>query len=164
MKKLIFIIFVLSSFAALAASDCSFNFKDFHSLLVQKSKKFKVLKPENKDDISKTVTQQAKLRTGEDLIFVGGGCAHISYSFTYSKIKFKTKTVQEQFQKARDLLAKSDIQKGYFEVLMTAIDQALKKPIQKSKTDVYDLKCGDAMCSLDLSSKNSLKLNYSFAL
>ncbi|MBC7427934.1 MAG: hypothetical protein H7336_04925 [Bacteriovorax sp.] len=164
MKKLITIFFIVLSFSAMAAVDCSFNFKDFHSMLEAKSKKYKSVKPESKDEISKTVTQQAKLKTGEDVLFVGGGCAHFSYSFNFSKVKFKTNKVQEQFKKAHDLLLYIDIQKGKKDILVTSLETAMKKPIQKSKTDLYDLKCGDALCNLDLSSKNSLKISYSFAL
>lgn len=164
MKKLIFTLFILTAFSALAADECSFNFKDFHSLLDQKSKKYKNLKPETKDEISKTVTQEARLRTGEKLLFLGGGCAHVSYAFIFSNVKFKTKKVQEQFKKTHDLLKGLDVAPGYTDVLIKALADAMKRPIKRSTHDVYDLACGDAICNLDLSQKNSMKISYSFAL
>ncbi len=165
MKKLIPLFILLISFSAMAETDgCSFNFSEFHSLLEQKSKKFKNMKPESKDEISKTLTQEATLRTGEKILFVGGGCAHMGYAFVYSKVKVKGKKTQDQFKKARDLLIYTDIRQGYKDSMLKGLEAVLKNPIKKSKTDVYDLPCGDALCTLDLSQKNSMKIGYSFAL
>lgn len=165
MKKIILTLFTLTTFTAMAADECAFNFKDFHSLLDQKSKKYKGLKPETKDEVSKTITQEARLRkTGEKVLFIGGGCAHVNYAFIFSNVKFKTKKVEEQFKKTHDLLKNLDVKPGYTDVLVTALANAMKKPIKKSPHDVYDLACGDAICNLDLSQKNSMKISYSFDL
>ena len=164
MKKIILFITLITSFSIMAAEDCSFNFKDFHSILDQKSKKYKKMKPETKDEISKTVTQETRLKSGEKLLFIGGGCAHFNFAFIFSNIKFKTPKVQEKFQKAHDLLKNLDVKPGHTEVLITALNEAMKKPIKKTKHEVYDLACGDGICNLDLSQKNSMKISYSFAL
>ena len=168
MKIIIFFFIILpitlSVNSAIASEDCSFNFKDFHSIIDNKSKKFKSIKPETKDEISKTVTQKAKLKSGEDVLFIGGGCAHFSYSFNYSNLRIKSKKIQDLFKKAYDLLVSTEVVKNYTNPLISSLDKALKAPIKKSKTEVYDLPCGDAMCSLDLSSKTSIKINYSFIL
>ncbi len=164
MKTLICSLFMLSTLSTFAADECAFNFKDFHSLLEQKSKKYKGLKPETKDEISKTVTQETRLKSGEKLLFIGGGCAHFSYAFIFSNVKFKTKKVQEQFKRTHDLLKNLDVKPGHTDILIKALADAMNKPIKKSPHDVYDLACGDAICNLDLSQKNSMKISYSFGL
>lgn len=164
MKKIILALFIFSIFSTLAAEECSFNFKEFHSLLDQKSKKYKAIKPETKDDISKTITQEARLKTGEKVLFIGGGCAHFNYSFIFSNVKYKTKKVQDHFKLAHDLLKNLDVAPGYTNVLVEAIAHSLKNPIKKNQHHIYDLACKDAICNLDLSRKNSMKISYSFAL
>jgi Fe-S cluster assembly iron-binding protein IscA len=164
MKIIILLVFILSVQVSSAKDKCTFDFKEFHSLLNNKSKKFKSMKLEIKDETSKTITQQAKLKSGVNILFIGGGCNHFSYSFNYSKIKVKGKKIQDQFKKAHDLLVSTDVEKKYSNVLIEALDKMIKAPIKKSKTMVYDLSCGDALCSLDLSSNNSIKISYSLAL
>jgi hypothetical protein len=173
MKKIIvshFILFILLSLSdeARALEDkCPFNFKEFHSLLDSQSKKYKKMKAESKDEVSKTITQETRLKTGEHLLFIGGGCTHVGYSFIFSNVKFKSKNILEQFKKAHDLMVYIDVKQGYKEYkeyLVEAQAQALKGPIKRNKNDLYSLTCENAICNLDLSKKKSLKISYIFAL
>ena len=156
--------FSVNVMAADAADDCAFNFKDFHSMLDKKAK-YKKYAPEVKDNDKKIVTQEVRLMTGEEVIFEGGGCSHMNYSFAYGRLK-QTKMIEikQYIQYAIELLEKTPTAKENKRILIAALKNKKIGKDERNESGIYDLPCGDAQCELDLSQPKSLKVSYSFAL
>lgn len=165
---IVFFIALLATLSPMASSmECSLNFKEFHSPFQNKLKKFKKIKSEIKDAETKTLTQEAILKTGEKILFVGGGCTQVNYSFIYSNLKIKGKKNYNYFVAAKNLLGKTEVKKEYEkpkEALLLAISNNLKRPVKKNKENFYNFFCKKSICSLDLSKKNFIKLTYSASL
>lgn len=141
-------------------SGCIFNFQEYQSPLDKKVKFYKSLEPAKKDMTRNLLTQTAILKTGEELQFSSGGCAHHSFTYTYLGVK----NGGNDFDRAISLLEKSPDNEGNAQLLMDALKDAKKKEVQKKSNNTYDLPCGDALCILDVSQKNRLQLTYDFAL
>lgn len=143
---------------------CSFNFSKFKSPLDSKSKKLKNIEGEKKYTTEKILSQVAYLKTGEKVVFTGGGCAHFAYSFTYSKLKFESNRPEVYFQKAIELLGKTPVTNESKNILIAALKETQKTKIQENPERNYKLVCGDSNCSLNSNGKDSLQISYDFAL
>jgi hypothetical protein len=140
---------------------CVFNFKAYVSPLDNKTKAYKTLDVEKKDDTRKILTQIAILKTGEKLEFTGGGCAHHSFTYTYTNLRFKS---GKDFDRAIGLLQNSPDNEGNSKLLIGALQDAMRKDVKKKPEGTYELPCGDATCILDVAQKDRLQISYDFPL
>ena len=143
-----------------AIPGCVFNFKDYQSPLDKQVKNFKSLTPAVKDMSRNLLTQTAVLKSGEELQFSSGGCAHHSFTYTYTGVKIGG----SDFQRAIALLEKTPDNEGNAKLLIGALQDAQRKETPKKASNTYDLPCGDATCILDVSQKNRVQITYDFAL
>lgn len=144
---------------------CSFQFEEFHSPLEAKSKNFKTINTEKRDDAQKTVQQSAVLSSGEYLHFSGGGCAHFAFSFTYSKLQINKKLNALQFiHLSISLLKKTAADKSIKNILTEALTKAKRQKFSSTNDELL-LSCGDAVCKMSFSNAHKLvTLSYDFAL
>lgn len=140
---------------------CVFNFKEYESPLDNKTKAYKTLDVEKKDEARKILTQTAVLKTGEKLEFTGGGCAHHNFTYTYTNLRFKS---GKDFDRAIGLLEKSPDKEGNSKLLIGALQDAMRKEVKKKPEGTYELPCGDATCILDVAQKDRLQISYDFPL
>lgn len=167
-----FIFFVSLGASAQDANDttdtCTYDFKNAKSALDSKSKHFVSVKKSVRDEQEKILTQNAVFKKGGvKLEFTIGGCAHYTYSFTYTNLKQKDFTADQAFSKAIELLKKTPTTKeglALTTTLIEALESAAMNKIFRPPNSSYDFSCTDAQCNLDASQKGQLKASYSFAL
>lgn len=156
------LIFSLSLFlmSALRANDvCEQKFSELHSQLDQKSKDFKFIKPERKDYVRKILTQTARLKSGEQVIYSSDGCTPLNYAFTYSRLtQTPMITIEQEIKYAIKLLEKTPVTKGHADLLISSLQKAGNPA--RSTTGIYALSCGQALCELNLSVPKKLKISY----
>lgn len=149
--------------AVLEKVDCTVDFADFHAPLDVNSKKYRSAEQEVRDETERITKQKAVFRSGEELEFVGGGCAHITYSFTYSKVKHKHKHIAATVQRAVGLLKKTDVTDKKKEPLLAALKKAEKVNAKEIVEKQFELDCKPAVCTLDAREDGVIKLEYDFA-
>lgn len=140
---------------------CVFNFKEYESPLDNKNKGYKSIDIAKKDMSRNLLTQNAVLKTGENLEFTSGGCAHHSFTYTYTNLRMKS---GNDFDRAIGLLEKTPDKEGNAKLLIGALQDGMRKDVKKKPTGTYELPCGDATCILDVSQKDRLQLTYDFPL
>lgn len=144
---------------------CTVNFADFKAPLDVNSKLYRSAEQEVRDETERVVTQRAILKSGEEVLFKGGGCAHIAYSFTYTKLKPKKKDTRSMVKLASTLISKTpmtDTEKA--RPLGEALKAALKKNAKEIVEGQYELDCGNANCSLDYRESEKIILTYDLAI
>jgi len=175
MKKLIALIGVAFLNGATAYAEapqaqdqCSYDFPNAKSALDQKSKDFLSIKKPVRNNKDKVLTQKAVFKKDKvKLAFTTGGCAHYSYSFTFSNLKQTDFMSDVAFQKAIELLKATPTTtegQGLTKTLIEALEQSAMNKIFRPPNSNYDIPCGDAQCALDASVKGELTASYSFAL
>lgn len=151
-----------------AQDQCAYDFPNAKSALDQKSKDFLSIKKPVRNYKEKILTQKAVLKKEKvKLAFTTGGCAHYSYSFTFSNLKQNDFMSDVAFTKAIELLKATPTTtegQALTKSLIEALEQSAMNKIFRPPNSVYDIPCGDAQCSLDASVKGELKTSYSFAL
>jgi hypothetical protein len=150
-----------------AVDECTYNFSAAISALDANSKEFKSVHKINRNEKEKYLTQSATFKNGTKVIYTTGGCAHLSYSYTYKNLKQKTFTADQAFKKAIELLEKTptiDNSTANKEDLIASLKSAAMNKIFRPPNQNYEIPCGDAQCNLDASKKNQLTISYSFAL
>lgn len=150
--------------AVIEKVDCTFNFAEFKAPLDVNSKGYRSAEQELRDEVEKTVTQRAVLRSGEEVFFKGGGCAHLSYSFTYSNLKNNKKDMKSVVRTATSLLERTALVGKSKDPLIAALKRAQKVDAREIVEGQYELDCGDANCSLDSRKSGVIQINYDFAL
>lgn len=151
-----------------AQDQCAYDFPNAKSALDQKSKDFLLIKKPVRNNKEKVLTQKAVLKKGKvKLAFTTGGCAHYSYSFTFSNLKQNDFMSDVAFAKAIELLKATPTTtegQALTKTLIEALEQSAMNKIFRPPNARYDIPCGDAQCSLDASVKGQLTTIYSFAL
>ena len=171
--KTLFIAFMLLLFADISQAktkakktkakkvECALNFKEIHSLLDQKPSSYKSIEAEKSDEAQRMISQVAWLKSGERVRFTSGGCTHFTYSFSYTEFKkTKFKDALEQKNYALKLLEKTPSIEA--SVLIKALKNTTE--LKQKSAGIYPLECGEAECTLDLSIKDKIKVNYSAIL
>lgn len=151
-----------------AQDQCVYDFPSAKSALDTKSKDFLSIKKPIRNNKEKILTQKAVLKKEKvKLAFTTGGCAHYSYSFTFSNLKQNDFMSDVAFTKAIELLKATPTTtegQALTKTLIEALEQSAMNKIFRPPNSNYDISCGDAQCSLDASVKGELKTSYSFAL
>lgn len=150
------------------ADDCAYDFPNAKSALDAKSKDFSLVKNVVKNNKEKVLTQKAVFKKDKTKVeFTTGGCAHYSYSFTYSNFGQTEFTSDQAFKKAIELLKATPTTvegQALTKTLIENLESAAMNKIFRPPNATYDVPCGDAQCTLDASVKGILKTSYSFAL
>ena len=144
--------------------DCTMNFAEFHAPLDVNSKNYRSAEQEVRDETEKTTKQRAVLKTGEEVEFMGGGCAHVAYSFTFTKVKHKHKHIAATVQRAVGLLNKTAVTDKKKEPLLAALKNAEKVNAKEIVEKQFELDCKPAVCTLDAREAGTIRLEYDFAL
>ena len=151
-----------------SSDECTYDFANAKSALDAKSKVYASVKKVVTNTKQKVLTQKAVFKKGKATVeFTTGGCAHHSYSFTYTNLGQSSFTSDQAFQKAIEMLkvtATTVEGQALTKTLIENLEQAAMNKIFRPPNENYDLPCGDAQCSLDASTKGRLKISYSFAL
>lgn len=150
------------------ADECSYDFPNAKSALDAKSKDFSSVKKVVKNNKKKVLTQKAVFKKDKAKVeFTTGGCAHYSYSFSYSNLGQPEFTADQAFKKAIEMLKATPTTvegQALTKTLIENLEVAAMNKIFRPPNAVYDVPCGDAQCTLDASVTGILKANYSFAL
>lgn len=150
--------------AVIEKVDCTFNFADYKAPLDINSKLYRSAEVEVRNETERVVTQRAVFKTGEEVLFTGGGCAHLSYAFTYSGLKLSKKDAKTVMSVAMNLLAKTPVTDGRKNPLLKALKDTHRKDAKEIVAGQYELNCGDANCSVDSREAGVIQLKYDFAL
>lgn len=150
--------------AVVEKSSCTMNFSEFKAPLDINSKNFRSAEIEKRDEVAKTVSQHAVLKSGVEVEFVGGGCAHVGYSFTFTKLKHKHKHIAATVQKAVELLNKTVTTDNKKMPLLDALKKAERVNAKEIVEKQFELDCKPANCLLDAREDGKIRLEYDFAL
>ncbi len=150
--------------AVIEKAGCTMNFADFKAPLDVNSKNFRSAEIQQRDEVAKMVSQKAVLKSGVEVAFAGGGCAHVAYSFTYSKVKEKHTQIAATVQRTLKLLNQTAVTDDKKTPLIEALQKALKVNAKEIVERQFELDCKPANCNLDAREEGQIKIDYQLAL
>ncbi len=169
---LIFLVAVTTiSITAFADDECSADVSVYSEAKLKTRKPIFAPRAKNVDKILPTKLKKYSfedsmlLKDGAEVLFSVGGCAHYSYSFTFSGKAIKIINDSKKVARAKTLLTNLEVtNKIEKTMLLEAINKSLKDKSAKFKDGTISLPCGDANCALNDRDDGKVVVYYDFAL